>query len=101
MMTGYSVTRLDSKIKTLLSYRAQLIGELQRTSQYKDGGSYGGHYNGVNSPCLPDDCWRHIISFLADPRDVLNLGSVNRYISMYILVYIHKPWYMVGMVNSK
>ena len=64
MVTGFSISRLDSKIKTLIGYRAQLIGELQIVRS-------------EDLPLLPDDCWRHILSFLTQPRDVLNLGSVN------------------------
>ena len=64
MVTGFSVARLDTKIKTLISYRAQLNGELH-------------HDDGEVPPELPTDCWRHIIAYLTDPQDVLNLGCVN------------------------
>ena len=43
-MTGFATSRLDSKIKTLLSHRTQLIGELHKTG------------NSVTPPHLPDDC---------------------------------------------
>ena len=65
MMTGFTVSRLDVKIKNVLISRAQLVGELQRIKSVKV--SY-----------LPDDCWRLVISFLDQPRDVLSLGCVNR-----------------------
>ena len=64
-ITGFATSRLDSKIKTLLSHRTQLVGGLHKTS------------SSGTPPHLPDDCWRHILSYLTDPRDVLNLASVN------------------------
>ena len=66
-MTGFSVSRLDTMIKNLLNYRSQLTLELQK--EYAS-----------ELPCLPNDCWRHIISFLTHPQDVLNLGCANRYV---------------------
>jgi F-box protein 25/32 len=77
MVTGFSISRLDSKLKTLIGYRAQLIGELQ-TVRSED------------LPLLPDDCWRHILSFLTQPRDVLNLGSVN--VKLYSLTSEELVW---------
>ena len=66
MMTGFAVSRLDAKIKSILTSRAQLVGELQKAKC-------------VKVPYLPDDCWRLIIYFLDQPQDVLSLGCVNRY----------------------
>ena len=83
MMTGFSVSRLDSRIKTLLGYRAQLVGELQRNAP-RDGVCDGGN-GGDNRAHLPDDCWRHVIGFLVHPRDVLNLGLVNRWGEIIII----------------
>lgn len=65
MLTGFSVSRLDAKIKNVISSRTQLVGELQKVEDIK-------------VPYLPEDCWRFIINFLDQPQDVLNLGSVNR-----------------------
>ncbi|CAI8040674.1 F-box only protein 25 [Geodia barretti] len=64
MMTGFTVSRLDAKIKSILTSRAQLVGELQKAKC-------------VKVPYLPDDCWRLIIGFLDQPQDVLSLGCVN------------------------
>ena len=70
--------RLDTKIKALLSSRAQLTSELQK--QFSD----------ETLPRLPNDCWRHVISFLVNPRDILNLGSVNRYMYIcYIVLFVN------------
>lgn len=75
MMTGFSISRLDTKVKTLINYRAQLIGELHRA-------------DGETLPQLPDDCWRHVITYLTDPRDVLNLRSVNWYVNVLTPHYV-------------
>ena len=67
MTTGYSISRVDAKIKLLISYRTQLTGELQKGACDE------------NLPLLPDDCWRHVISFLVEPHDVVHLSLVNWY----------------------
>ena len=72
VVTGFSTSRLDAKIKSLLSYRAQLLAELQK----------GGGIEEVELPYLPGDCWRHIIGFLDRPQDLLNLRCVNRLVCM-------------------
>jgi len=62
--TGVAVRGTDTKIKSLLKMKRQLIELLNKP------------YGGPGDLCkLPDDCLRHIISHLSDPKDVLNLGQ--------------------------
>ena len=64
MMTGFSIARVDSKIKMMITCRTELSDGLNRQQ------------NSLPHE-VPSDCWRLIIPLLKDPRDVLNLGSVN------------------------
>ena len=64
--TGLAIRNTDTKIKALLKMKRQLTEVLHQ--------SYGG-YGNISE--LPDDCLRHIISFLSHPKDVLNFGQAS------------------------
>ena len=62
--TELLIMSVDSQIEMLTSYQEQLSRQMsKRWDDIPDG--------------IHSDCWRIIISYLTDPRDVLNLGKVN------------------------
>ena len=69
-LSGFS---LHNKIKSLLKMK-QLLRESQLESYVRFKGEILTNTEFLH---LPDDCLQHIISYLSNPRDVLNLGQTN------------------------
>jgi len=81
---GIAVRGTDTKIKSLLKMKRQLIELLNKP------------YGGPGDLCkLPDDCLRHIISHLSDPKDVLNLGRT----AMKLHVLTKENWVWRKLTN--
>lgn len=69
-VTGYGLRNIDSKMKSLLKMKRQLQeSQLELTTTSVEGS--------IQMLDLPDDCLYLIISYLSNPKDVLNLGETN------------------------
>ena len=68
--SSFSVTNVDTKIRTLLTMNEQLNEHL---ASLKDDSSTAQ----LELDDLPVDCIQHIAKYLTHPRDLLNLGATN------------------------